>query len=197
MDTHWQTSTTLLDGIRDPENDRAWTEFFTRYEPILRGFARRAGIPEAHVDDVVQESLLTFARAYRRGDYDRDRGRLRAWLRTIATSRAIDAKRRSRNTPRQIVDNPDETALIERVPAELTDAFDDEWQRAVLDACLREIRGEFDEKTVQAFERYALREEQPDRVAADLEMSVNAVYIAKSRVLARLRSIRDRIAAEF
>lgn len=197
MSENFQTSTTLLDGIRDPENAAAWSRFHVRYEPIVRACVRRAGLEASLVDDVVQETMLSFARAYRRGDYSRDRGKLRTWLRAIASNRVIDALRQIQRQPAQVVDDGDGTPFMNQVAAEMTDVFDEEWQKAVLNASLAEIRTHFDEKTVAAFERYALNEEDADTVATDLGLSVNAVYIAKSRVLARLKTLREKIAAEF
>jgi RNA polymerase sigma-70 factor (ECF subfamily) len=197
MSEQFQTSTTLLDGIRDPENARAWARFHERYEPIVRATVRRSGLEASLVDDVVQETMLSFARAYRRGDYSRDRGKLRTWLRAIASNRVIDALRQVQRQPRQIIDDTQDTPMMNQVAAEMTDVFDEEWQRAVLDAALAEIRQQFDEKTVLAFERYALQEEDAERVASELGLTVNAVYIAKSRVLTRLKTLREKIAAEF
>jgi DNA-directed RNA polymerase specialized sigma24 family protein len=109
-------------------------------------------------------------------------------LRAIASNRVIDALRQVQRQPRQIIDDTQDTPMMNQVAAEMTDVFDEEWQRAVLDAALAEIRQQFDEKTVLAFERYALQEEDAERVASELGLTVNAVYIAKSRVLTRLEN---------
>ena len=78
------TSTTLLDGLKDQGNAPVWSEFCTRYRPVIVAFARRLGMSEDDAQDAAQEALITFAAAYREGKYSRDKGRLRSWLLTLA-----------------------------------------------------------------------------------------------------------------
>ena len=59
----------------------------------------------------------------------------------------------------------------------------------VLTKCLEQARRELDPNVFEAFELYALSEIPVDDVAQRLRMSRNAVYIAKSRVLSRLREL--------
>ena len=69
--------------------------------------------------------------------------------------------------------------------------WEDQWRRMVLKSCLEQARREFDSKVVTAFELYGLRGIGIEDVCRQLEMSRNAVYIAKSRVLSRLRALAD------
>jgi RNA polymerase sigma-70 factor (ECF subfamily) len=58
---------------------------------------------------------------------------------------------------------------------------------ALLRRALEQIRAGFEERTWQAFWRVVVEDQKAVDVAADLQMTVNAVYVAKSRVLGRLR----------
>jgi len=72
------TSTTLLEGLKDPANGAVWEQWVDRYRPLVVRTARRIGVPAAEAEDVAQNALLAFALAYREGRYERSRGRLRA-----------------------------------------------------------------------------------------------------------------------
>jgi DNA-directed RNA polymerase specialized sigma24 family protein len=75
-----RTSTTLLEALHDPSDEAAWRRFRTRYEPLLRSYARRVGLFDADAQDVAADTLATFLTAYRAGRYDRTRARLKSWL---------------------------------------------------------------------------------------------------------------------
>jgi RNA polymerase sigma-70 factor (ECF subfamily) len=70
-------------------------------------------------------------------------------------------------------------------------SWESEWRRMVLARCLEQIRKEIDAKLFKAFELYALSELPVGKVAEELGMSLNAVYIAKSRVLSRLHQLEQ------
>jgi RNA polymerase sigma-70 factor (ECF subfamily) len=71
--------------------------------------------------------------------------------------------------------------------SELSQQWDREHDRFVMKKLLDDLKAEFEPKTWLAFQRFALEQVPAAKVAAELEISANAVFIAKSRVLARLR----------
>jgi RNA polymerase sigma-70 factor (ECF subfamily) len=188
-------STIILLGLRDERNHAAWQQFCARYEPMLIATARRAGLADADAHDVVQETILTFVRKFRAGAYDADRGRLRAWLQGIAFNKIREARRRLARREVQIVSAGDSTGMINRVPDvnELSQIFEEQWQKAVLEECLAQLRSQVDPRTIEAFRLYALEELPAEQVAERLGVSRNAVYISKTRVLTRLRKLQTDI----
>ncbi len=189
------TSTELLAGLRDAHNKSAWRQLCARYEPILLACAGRAGLQQADAHDVVQETLLTFVERFRAGDYDRERGRLRAWLRGIAANKIHEVRRQRPRQEVQAADQTGSTQLLQRVPdeAELADDFEAEWERSVLAECLRLVREQVDVLTFESFRLYALEDRPVEEVAARLGITREAVYVHKSRVLKRLRGWRQHI----
>jgi RNA polymerase sigma-70 factor (ECF subfamily) len=176
------TSTTLLAGLADANNHGVWTAFVSRYRPILIRLALRAGWPAQDAEDLAQQTLGEFVKSYRNHRFDRDRGRLRDWLFGIARNQMRNAARRRSDAHGQAG------------PADLEDAaarrlFDQEWERAVLARCLEEIRGQVGASTYQAFELFALRRVPANSVAAEMGITENAVFLAKRRVLSRLREL--------
>lgn len=183
------TSQMILRGLQQQNADDAWHAFCERYQPMLQGLSRRAGLQEHDAQDVVQEALAAFVDAFRAGKYDETRGRLRSWLKGIAVNKIRDARRQRGRLGRQVVDGPDSTGFMNRIPddAELEDVFEQEWEAAMLRACLQRVRQEVQPNTFLAFKLYAIDGKAPDDVAAELEITRDAVYVSKTRVMARLQ----------
>jgi RNA polymerase sigma-70 factor (ECF subfamily) len=194
------TSSTLLIDLRDSGNGRAWALFLERYKSLIAAYARRRGLQPADADDVSQEVLLAFVTAHRAGRYDKDKGRFRSWLGRIAANKTSDALKRLMGRETQAIDEPSRTGFFEKVGQAEADGHErlwqQEWERFVLETCTRGVSMEFDQMTLVAFERYAVKGEQAEWVAKELGISRNAVYIAKNRVLERMRSIRCMLEAD-
>jgi RNA polymerase sigma-70 factor (ECF subfamily) len=71
---------------------------------------------------------------------------------------------------------------------ELQRDWDESYLGEVLARALVQLRPEFSAKTWEAFERSVLHESPAKQVGSELGMSLNAVYIARSRVLSRMRA---------
>ena len=186
------TNTSLLNGLRDPKNDRVWSEFYARYQPMLMSFGRRLGLQEQDAQDAAQEALLAFVGAYREGAYDRDKGRLRTWLFGIASHKVRDIQRK-RGRQLIIADNPESTRFLNKVPDEhhISQVWEAEWARSILAQGMEEVRKQVKPQTMEAFELFALKGWPAEKVASHLGMTENAVWIAKNRVVSRLRAIQD------
>lgn len=194
-----RTTTALLDGLVDPANAAVWDEFDRRYRPIIVGFGMRLGLSDADAADVAQDVLARFLGEYRDGRYDRARGRLRNWLISMVRSRAATL-RRSRAAHRAMRgDSAMDHAEQERDEAAPDAAWEEERRRHVLRLALDELAAgtRTDPKTIRAFELLFVHGLAPAVVAAEMEMSVHDVYMAKSRVAQRLRAIVDRFEASY
>jgi len=161
-----------------------------RYRPLILGFLRRRGLAGDDAEDVAQNALLEFSRAYRDGRYDREKGRLRSWLFGIVYHQLLGhlKKARRRETPASEHSGID---LLGGLEAEntLQQAWDVEWEQTILRQCFSEIRRQVQSQTFQAFEEVALKQRPAGEVARDLGMTENAVYSARRRVTARMREI--------
>jgi RNA polymerase sigma factor (sigma-70 family) len=188
------TNTDLLLALKDQSNDQAWTAFCARYRPVLIAFARHLGLSEPDAQDAAQDSLFAFANAYRQGEYDRGKGRLRAWLFSIAAHKVRDIQRRICRRPANL-EGPSGTDWAEAVPDDhrMSDIWESQWHKAMLDACMDEVARHVEPATLQAFRLYVLEDREVDAVAAELNMTRNAVFKAQRRVLARLREAYERL----
>ncbi len=187
------TRASLLVRLKDPRDDEAWARFVEIYGPLVYEYGRRQGLQDADAADLTQEVLQAVARSAGEFRYDPARGSFRSWLFTVARTKRINLGVRESRQPHgrggsEVFRQMDQ--LAGRNPG---DAEAAEWDRAfeqrLLDWAAGVVRPEFKESSWLAFWRTAFEKQSPQQVASDLEISVGAVYAAKSRVLARLRQV--------
>jgi RNA polymerase sigma-70 factor (ECF subfamily) len=192
MTTPPLTRPSLLVRIRDASDREAWRQFVEVYAPLVYRFARGRGLQDADAADLTQEVLQAVSAASKRLVYDPTRGTFRAWLYTVARN-----KLRNFLLARQRRRDDADPALLEEQPArEEMEQWEREYERRLFDWAAEQVRGQFRDTTWQAFWTIAVEDRPPAEAAAELGISVGAVYIAKSRVLARLREEIQRLQIE-
>jgi RNA polymerase sigma-70 factor (ECF subfamily) len=190
------TTTALLLNLLDPSDEQAWHELDARFRPILFAFTRRMGLSEADAEDVTQESLVRFVKAYRKGQYDRTRGRLSSWLISIAQNCVFDLRQSSQRR----IDWRGDSLIGELEKSNSVEAiWEEECRRVLLEKAMLELRttSKMEEKTMAAFEMLAMGQQTPAQVAEKVGVSIDSVYAAKNRCLTLLRRIVDRLNAEY
>jgi RNA polymerase sigma factor (sigma-70 family) len=184
------TRPSLLLRLRDPGDDRAWVEFVDLYAPLIRRVALRGGLQDADAADLEQEVFRTVAGAINRYDPDPARGSFRGWLLRIARNLLLNLLAARRRHP-PVGGGTDMVALLEALPDPAADdstVFEAEYRRRTFEWAADQVRDDFRPATWQAFWRTAVDGHEPSTVAADVGLSVGAVYVARSRVLARIRA---------
>jgi RNA polymerase sigma-70 factor (ECF subfamily) len=183
-----RTRATLLVRIRDSRDREAWGQFVEIYAPLVYQAARRAGLQDADASDLTQDVLRSVARSIHRLDYDPRRGTFRSWLYTI-TRNALRRFLASRRRQPRSTGNSDVQSLLEGIAVPNVEPVDweQEYRRRLLSCAAERVRPSFEPATWQAFWQTAVEGRPGREVAAGLNLSVGAVYIARSRVLARLR----------
>jgi RNA polymerase sigma-70 factor (ECF subfamily) len=179
----------LLLRIADGGDAAAWSEFLAVYEPLVYGLGRRRGLQDADARDLCQEVFRAIATAARRFDPSPEKGSFRAWLFTITRNLLSNLCRRERSQVSGM-GGSDFLRMIEAQPAHDEHAFavEQDYQRRLLQFAADAVRIEFAPTTWQAFWRTAVELRSVGEVAAELGMTSGAVYIARSRVLARLKA---------
>lgn len=190
-----RTTTKLLDALHDHANEPAWAQIDSRYRPVIAGLARRLGLGDTDAEEVAQQSLAEFVSAYRHGRYDRTKGRLSSWILGIAhhtTLRLLRTGRRAELAG---------SAWLSEVVDEgaLRTIWSDERDRAIFERAIGMVRDEsaFDDRTLLAFELVALRGVPATEAGVQCGMTVDQVYVAKSRVIRRLRGLADDLRVAF
>jgi RNA polymerase sigma-70 factor (ECF subfamily) len=185
-----ETSESLLDRVRHGSGDDAWQRLVDCYTPFLRAILLRRGIGSGDVDDVIQNVLAVVVR--RIPEFERQRtGSFRTWLRGICANCFREFWRNKGKQAQLKVDAnfADAVAELSDGQSDLSRYWDREHDDFLLGELLKVVRAEFRESTYEAFRRLALGGESVDSVARDLGISVNAAFVARSRVLKRLREV--------
>ena len=180
------TAFSLLEELQCREGQAAWQRLFFVYEPLLKGWLDRYDVQAADADDLVQEVLLTVTAEIARFDHNGREGAFRSWLKNILVNRLRSYWREQRRQSRQQSFDQDFQALADPT-SELSRLWNQQHDEWVMRRLLLESREQVAPKTWAAFHRVTLESQDHERVAAELGMSLNAVFIAKSRVLSRLR----------
>ncbi|MHB1426964.1 MAG: RNA polymerase sigma factor [Gemmataceae bacterium] len=188
MDEPPLTRDSLILRLRDPADAVAWREFVGLYEPLVYHLACRKGLQDADARDLCQEVLVAVARAVHRWDPDPLRGSFRGWLSRITRNLLVNFLTRQ-HEPRGSGGSSVQELLEAQPSADpsATALFEAEYRRRVFRWAADEIQGEFTPSTWQAFWFTAIGGRPPKEAASELGLTVGAVYIARSRVLSRLR----------
>jgi len=180
------TRPSLLVRMRDARDGAAWGQFVDIYGPLIYGHARKCGLQDADAADVTQDVLRAVASSMDGLSYDPRRGSFRGWLFTIV--RNVERNflvKRQRHPAATGADG-----LLAAQPArdeELDRQWNLEYEKRLFVCAARQVRAEVKETTWQAFWQTAVEARSFQQTAEALNMSVGAVYMAKSRVLQRLR----------
>ena len=177
-----------LTTSRSVDRELAWTEFRSRYAPIIAGFATKCGASRNDVDDIIQDVMASFLGASGEFSYDPTKGRFRGYLKTCTVRAAI--KRAGKNIRFRGI------PLDEIPQAELAvePIWNDVWEQQLVSRALSIIRDECQNSvSFRAFEQYVLLDRSAEIVAKELETSVNNVHQSKARITKQLRDTVQRL----
>ena len=184
------TKITLLEKIRDGADPLAWREFSDRYWRLIFAFAKRRGCSDHTAEDIVQDVIGEVFRKRDVFSYDPTLGTFRAWLRKVAYRKIVKHSRqpaqRIRGRGGDSGDDFPEPEVNEDQPDELWEAT---YEEAMLVVLLDVVRQEVTPQTYQAFELVAVRGLSGEQAAKITGLSRNAVFLARKRVIQRLRKL--------
>lgn len=177
------TSPTLLDRLRQPKERAAWERFVQLYTPLICNWAKHLGLQDSDVHDLVQDVFATLVQKLPEFQYDRDRT-FRGWLQAVVRNRWREVRRRRVAFPLDAqgellseLPGPDDSGIFGQT----------EYQRELVRRTLELIERDFQPATWHAWREFVIAERPAAEVARKLNISAHAVYLAKSRVLRRLR----------
>jgi RNA polymerase sigma-70 factor, ECF subfamily len=176
-----ETSPTLLERLRRPDDHAAWGQFVQLYTPLLYHWAQRLGLQSAEAADLVQDVFVNVLRAMPEFRYDGRRS-FRAWLCTLARNKFRDARRK--HAPIAAGSGLDAMPDGHDPFAEIDET---EYRGFLTDRALQLAKREFAPATWQAFWGVVVDGRPAAEVADECGISANAVYLARGRVLRRLR----------
>lgn len=175
------TRSSLLERVRDLNDEEGWDEFTRLYRPMLMGYARRRGLSEDEAEEIAQDCLEVIVGRIR--DFRR-RKSFRGWLRRTAENKIRHHLQRKSRYRR---DDFRGAAAPHVDPDRPEQIWERQWNRTHLLYCIAGLKSDFAPHTLQAFDLYVLREWPVEKISAQLGMTANQIYVAKSRVLRRIR----------
>jgi RNA polymerase sigma-70 factor (ECF subfamily) len=187
------TPVTLLQRLRGPVQKAttaaAWAEFVELYTPLLYSWASRLGLQPSDAADLVQDIFVILVQKLPEFEYDSQKS-FRAWLRTILMNRWRDREKRL-----AVVSQQNDAAALEQaaVSDQALEIEEAEYREVLLRRALELMQREFHPATWRACWEQVVQGRPAAEVARELGLSVNAVYVARSRVLRRLREYLDHL----
>ncbi len=184
-----ETRPSLILRLRDPQDEQAWSEFLDIYEPLIERLGRRKGLQNADVRELVQDVLVSVASAIERWEPSPERGSFRGWLATITRNLTINLLKREARYPRGSGDSNFQQ-LLEQQPdpnCGTTALFDIEYRRRMFQWAADCVQSEFQASTWSAFWLTCVEGRSVAVAAEELGLSRGAVYVARSRVMSRLK----------
>lgn len=181
------TRPSLLLRIRDAGDDGAWREFVAIYTPLLYAYFERAGLQAADAADLAQEVMRIMAMRASEFEYDPALGTFRGWLLGVARNRLRKFQEQRQRHPLAGGPTTVERLLQPLAAVEDEARWDMEYHRRLFAWAAQAVRPEFEPTTWRAFWATAVEEKSGRETAEMLGLSVGAVYVARSRVLSRLK----------
>jgi RNA polymerase sigma-70 factor (ECF subfamily) len=176
------TPVSLLERLRREPAEPHWQRFVTLFTPLLARWATRLGVPSSDTEDVLQEAYTLLFRKLPDFHYDPSKS-FRAWLWTVFHREVIAwRKRQPRDLPLSI-----EQLECLASPDSVNEASAAEYRRYLLDRVLHVIQTDFPLQTWKIFWEVSVAGRGGVEVAKQFGVTPNAVYLARGRVLARLR----------
>lgn len=190
-----ETRASLIVRLPCAEDAAAWRDFVAIYEPFVYRFARRNGLQDADANELVQNVLLSVVKAVGRWESDPKRARFRSWLFTIARNQLLDMLAR-RKYVRSGSSSVFELLNRQSSTNDLSAQFVLEHRRELFRWAASQVKQLVKEPTWRAFWLTSVEGKVIDDAAAMLGTTPGAVYIARSRVIAKLREQVSRLEAD-
>jgi RNA polymerase sigma-70 factor (ECF subfamily) len=183
------TSLSLLDQLQHSPDDQAWNRLVGLYAPLLMRWLKRYEVQNSDAEDLIQDVLLVVSRDLKGFDHAGHPGAFRSWLRTILVNRLRNFWRNRNQGPQAFgrSDIDQRLAELEDPASQLSQLWNKQHDRHVVLRLLALVEPHFEANTWKAFCRVALEGKRADVVAKELGISLNSVFISKSRILSRLR----------
>jgi RNA polymerase sigma-70 factor (ECF subfamily) len=200
------TRATLLHRLKDWQDHSSWQDFFDTYSPLIYGIAIQGGLTKSEAQETVQETMIAVAKSMPDFKYNPAGGSFKCWLLNLTRWRITDQFRK--RGPQAVSAEPalpaanpdaDQPAMDPAGPesacpnSELETLWDAEWEKNLLENAIARAKRQLDPKQYQIFDFCVNKEWPPERIAKTFAITVNQVYLAKHRVVEKIKQEVERL----
>lgn len=185
------TRSSLLQRIKNLEDQQGWEEFYNTYWRLIYNVARRARMTDAEAQDVVQDTMVSVSKTIDGFVYNPKSGKFRGWLGTLTRRRVADYFRKQCGPNRQgkasvKIDEVEEAIVLENLidpnSTELERIWDEEWESHLTEIVLSRLRLQVSDRNLQIYYSHVLNGWSVKKTCSELGVNPAAVYLAKHRV---------------
>jgi RNA polymerase sigma-70 factor (ECF subfamily) len=179
------TRSSVLRAVANTENEAAWQRLFDLYAGFVFSIARSKGLNDADADDIVQVVFTDLARNLPTFQYDRAKGKFRAYLSGLVNWRVMDklkVGKRDADLKASFMEEAKSTAAVDDAAFE-----ENEWQAAALEEALRRIKPDVNPEHYAAFVASAIEGQDTETVMRLYGISSDNLYQIRKRLTAKLR----------
>jgi RNA polymerase sigma-70 factor (ECF subfamily) len=193
------TRPSLLIRIADPKDSVAWAEFVAIYEPVLERVAKARGLQADDAKELAQEVLITVMHSISRFEISPRVGSFRRWLATIVGNKIHDFFRAAnRHTEVGSRSRVDLHGLKDESLPDIDEQLESQWRHQMFAEAVDAIRNTVEGETWLAFWRTSIDLVPAEEVAQELGVSIGNIYVARSRVISKLRKwVQDRTESDW
>jgi RNA polymerase sigma-70 factor (ECF subfamily) len=180
------TRHSLINRLKDWEDQGSWQDFFDTYWKFIYGVAIKAGLTDAEAQEVVQETVITVAKKIKDFQVGAERGSFKAWLAHTTRWKIADQFRKRARAAQSMDASPDattSTAPAERVPdpasLEMDRGWEKDWQQNLFDVALEKLKTRLDNDDFQMFYLHVVQQWPVTKVAHTTGAKAAQVYFAK------------------
>jgi RNA polymerase sigma-70 factor (ECF subfamily) len=197
-----RTRTTLINRLKDWQDQASWQAFFDTYWKLIYSVAVKSGLNETEAQDVVQETMISVAKHMPDFKYDRTIGSFKAWLMNVTRWRITDQFRKraplGRSGPRPAAGpnaaEPSELEDIEdRTIPKMEEVWEEEWKEALFHAAMAKVKRGLDPMHYQIFDFFVNKGWSPPKIAETFGIAVDQVYLTKHRVTEAIKEEVERL----
>ena len=197
------TRATLIQRLKNWQDQSSWQDFFDTYWKLIYGVAIKGGLTPAEAQDVVQETMIAVARHMPSFKYDPAIGSFKTWLLNMTRWRITDQLRKRGpfvGYHGSGADTATGTRMMDKVVdptgPDLDALWDAEWEKNLYEAAVARVKRRLDPQKFQIFDLYVNKAWTPEKVAATFGISVGQVYLAKNRTMDLIKKEVKRLERE-
>ena len=188
------TRQSLLERLKNLEDQTSWQTFFERYWKLIYSVARKSGLSDAEAQDVVQETIISVSRKIQGFAYDPAYGSFKGWLKRLTQWRITDYVRKKQyqsHGKRMPREEPMSTSLVEGLVdpggLDIEKAWDEEWESNLLETALAAVKQRVSPSQYQIFYFHVCKKLPARQVAERLGVKLAEVYLARYKVSALVK----------